>query len=39
MGQRTFNQVGSLFAWDLENNLFCEVVYNPDKTGFFSMKK
>lgn len=38
-GQRTFNQYGVIVGWDFDNDLFCEIFFNPDKKGFFSRKK
>jgi hypothetical protein len=34
-GERTFNLFDSLIIKDKKNNLYCEIIFNPDKkTGF-----
>ena len=35
MGKRTFNWTGVCTIVDLENNLFCELKFNPFKKGGF----
>ena len=39
MGERTFNVTGKAYLYDPKNMLYCEIAYNPDKKGFFSLKK
>ena len=38
-GTRSFNLDGKAFAYDLKNNLFTEISYNPDKKGMLSFSK
>ncbi len=40
-GDKALNPDWKMFVWDFsgENDLFCEVEFNPDKKGFFSIGK
>lgn len=31
--------IGNAYGYDLRNNLFTQITYNPDKKGFFGMGK
>lgn len=39
MGDHTFMLIGNAYGYDLKNNLFSQITYNPDKKGFFSIGK
>ena len=39
MGKRCFNLDGKAAGYDMKNNLFAEIIYNPDKKGMLSFSK